>query len=79
MDLYRYNLDRYQTKPEAALKLLSQGESPRDESLNPNLTVRLGNERPTGNPQMLNFDRFQEEFAVETIPLSDRLKKAAGK
>ena len=36
LDLYRYNLDRYQTHPEAALKLLAQGESPRDTSLNPN-------------------------------------------
>jgi hypothetical protein len=36
LDLYRYNLDRYQTNPEAALKLVSQGESPRDASLNPN-------------------------------------------
>jgi hypothetical protein len=34
--LYLYNLDRYQTNPEAALKLLSQGESPRDTSLDPN-------------------------------------------
>ena len=49
------------------------------ESLNPNLTVRLGSERPAGNPQMLDFSRFQKEFAVETIPLFDRLKKTAGK
>jgi hypothetical protein len=36
LDLYRYNLDRYQTNPEAALKLISQGESRRDESLSTN-------------------------------------------
>ena len=36
MNSFRYNLDRYQTHPEAALQLLSQGESPRDTSLNPN-------------------------------------------
>ena len=36
LNSYRYNLDRYQTHPEAALKLLMQGESPRDTSLNPN-------------------------------------------
>jgi UDP-glucose 4-epimerase len=47
------------------------------ESLNPKLTLRLGDGRPMGNPQMLNFERFQKEFAVETIPLFDRLKKAA--
>jgi len=35
MDLYHYNLDRYQTNPDAALKLLSLGESARDPSLNP--------------------------------------------
>lgn len=49
------------------------------EGLNPNLTVRLGDGRPVGNPQMLDFGRFQKEFAVDTIPLFDRLKKAAGK
>jgi hypothetical protein len=36
LNSYRYNLDRYQTHPEAALMPLSQGESPRDTSLNPN-------------------------------------------
>jgi hypothetical protein len=36
LNSYRYNLDRYQTHPEAALQLISQGESPRDTSLNPN-------------------------------------------
>jgi len=48
------------------------------ESLNPKLTVRLGDGRPMGNPQMLDFSRFQKEYAVETIPISDRLRKAAG-
>lgn len=49
------------------------------ESLNPNLTVRLGDGRPMGNPQMLDFNRFQSEFKLETILIFDRLKKAAGK
>ena len=49
------------------------------ESLNPNLTVRLGDGRPVGNPQMLDFNRFQGEFKLETVPIFDRLKKAAGK
>jgi len=35
MNSYRYNLDRYQTHPEAALQLLGQGETPRDTTLNP--------------------------------------------
>jgi hypothetical protein len=30
---FQYQLDRYQTDNEAALKLLSEGEHPRDESL----------------------------------------------
>ena len=33
MSAYNYNLDRFQTDPDAALKLLGQGESPRDPSL----------------------------------------------
>jgi len=49
------------------------------ESLNPKLTVKLGDGRPTGNPQMLDFSRFQKEFAIETIPIFDRLRKAVGK
>jgi hypothetical protein len=32
---HQYNLDRFRTNPEAALKLISQGESPRDPSLDP--------------------------------------------
>jgi hypothetical protein len=36
LNSYRYDLDHYQTSPEAALQLLSQGETPRDASLNPN-------------------------------------------
>jgi len=31
---FRYNLDRFQTDEPSALKLLSQGESPRDAALN---------------------------------------------
>ncbi len=49
------------------------------ESLNPKLTVRLGEGRPVGNPQMLDFSRFDREFAVQTIPIFDRLKQAAGR
>ena len=49
------------------------------ESLNPKLTVRLGDGRPVGNPQMLDFSRFDREFAVQTIAIFDRLKQAAGR
>ena len=34
LNFYHYDLDRYQTNPEAAQKLLSEGESTRDRSLN---------------------------------------------
>ena len=49
------------------------------ESLNPKLSVRLGDGRPLGNPQMLDFSRFDREFAVQTTPIFNRLKRAAGR
>ncbi len=49
------------------------------ESLNPKLTVRLGDGRPAGNPQMLDFSRFDREFAVQTTPIFDRLEQEAGR
>jgi hypothetical protein len=36
MNAYNYNLDRFQSDPDAALRLISQGESPRDTTLDPN-------------------------------------------
>jgi hypothetical protein len=36
MNAYNYNLDRFQSDPAAALKLISQGESLRDMTLDPN-------------------------------------------
>jgi len=35
LNAYQYNLDRFQSNPESALRLISQGESPRDPSLDP--------------------------------------------
>ncbi|HVW84002.1 MAG TPA: DUF1553 domain-containing protein, partial [Bryobacteraceae bacterium] len=35
LNSYRYNLDRFHSDPSAALKLLSEGDTPRDASLNP--------------------------------------------
>jgi len=49
------------------------------ENLNANITVRLGDGTPAGNPQMLDASRFQSEFHFESVSIFDRLRKAAGK
>ena len=49
------------------------------ENLNSNITVKLGDGTPAGNPQMLNASRFQSEFHFESVSIFDRLRKAAGK
>ncbi len=49
------------------------------EDLNSNITVRLGDGIPAGNPQVLDFSRFQSEFNFETVSIFDRLRRAAGK
>lgn len=49
------------------------------EDLNSNITVALGDSTPVGNPQVLDFSRFQSEFNFETVPIFDRLMKAAAK
>lgn len=49
------------------------------EDLNSNITVKLGDGTPAGNPQMLDASRFQNEFHCESVSVFDRLRKAAGK
>jgi nucleoside-diphosphate-sugar epimerase len=49
------------------------------EDLNSNITVGLGDGTPAGNPQDLDCSRFQSEFNFETVPIVDRLRRAAGK
>jgi UDP-glucose 4-epimerase len=49
------------------------------EDLNSNITVTPGDEVPAGNPQALDFSRFQNEFNFEIVPIFDRLRRAAGK
>ena len=49
------------------------------EDLNPNITVKLGDGTPAGNPQMLDASRFRNEFGFESVSIFDRLRKAAGK
>jgi len=49
------------------------------EDLNSSITVKLGDGTPAGNPQMLDANRFQDEFHFEGVSIFDRLRKAAGK
>src|SRR5215831_12564964 len=49
------------------------------EDLNSNITVKLGDGTPVGNPRMLDASRFQSEFQFESVSIFDRLRKAAGK
>jgi hypothetical protein len=48
------------------------------ESLNANIRVALGDAYAEGNPRLLDWSRFKNEFAFSTTPISDRLKAAAG-
>ena len=48
------------------------------ESLNPNIRVALGDAYAEGNPRLLDWTRFKDEFAFSTTPIADRLQKAAG-
>lgn len=47
------------------------------ESLNPNLTVSLGNSSAKGNPRLLDACRFQREFNFRALPLHQQLRKVA--
>jgi UDP-glucose 4-epimerase len=49
------------------------------EDLNSNITVKLGNGTPAGNPQVLDASRFQNEFHFRSVSIFDRLRKAGGK
>lgn len=49
------------------------------EDLNSNITVTLGDGIPAGNPQALDFSRFQSEFNFDAVPIFDRLRRAARK
>jgi nucleoside-diphosphate-sugar epimerase len=48
------------------------------ESLNPNITVTLGNSLANGNPRLLDATRFQSEFNFRALPLHEQLRNAAG-
>lgn len=49
------------------------------ESLNPNVRVTLGGEYAKGNPRLLDFCRFQDEFGLATASIAERLRLAAGR
>jgi nucleoside-diphosphate-sugar epimerase len=49
------------------------------ESLNPKVRVNLGTEEAVGNPRQLDFTRFEREFAFQTVPIFNQLKRAAEK
>jgi UDP-glucose 4-epimerase len=47
------------------------------ESLHPNVGVELGDEYAKGNPRLLDFSRFRDEFRFEIVPIVQRLRLAA--
>jgi nucleoside-diphosphate-sugar epimerase len=47
------------------------------ESLNPNITVTLGNSLAKGNPRLLDATRFHNEFDFRALPLHQQLRNAA--
>jgi nucleoside-diphosphate-sugar epimerase len=47
------------------------------ESLNPNLRVTLGDAYANGNPRLLDFSRFQNEFGFANVMLAEQLRQAA--
>lgn len=49
------------------------------ESLNPNITLKLGDTNAVGNPRLLDSSRFQNEFSFTGVPIAQRLRSAAGK
>ena len=49
------------------------------ERLNPNITLKVGTGSTAGNPQLLNATRFEYEFGFRPAPISEQLRRAAGK
>jgi nucleoside-diphosphate-sugar epimerase len=47
------------------------------ESLNPSIRIALGDAYAKGNPRLLDWSRFKNEFAFSTTPISDRLQATA--
>jgi nucleoside-diphosphate-sugar epimerase len=49
------------------------------ESLNPKIRVALGDGYAKGNPRLLDWSRFKNEFAFSNLPIADRLRAVAAK
>ena len=47
------------------------------ESLNPNVRVTLGDAYANGNPRLLDYSRFQNEFGFANVMLAEQLRQAA--
>jgi UDP-glucose 4-epimerase len=47
------------------------------ESLNPRIRVALGDAHAKGNPRILDWTRFRNEFAFSTMPIAERFQTAA--
>jgi nucleoside-diphosphate-sugar epimerase len=47
------------------------------ESLNPRITVVLGDGEAAGNPRKVDWSRFRNEFGFESVPIFDQLRLAA--
>ncbi len=47
------------------------------ETLNGNISVKLGESFAAGNPRLLESERFRQEFGFEMTPIAARLKSAA--
>ncbi len=49
------------------------------EGLNSNVSVKLGEAHAFGNPRLLDSSRFRQEFGLQTLPVVEQLRRAAGK
>jgi UDP-glucuronate 4-epimerase len=49
------------------------------ESLNLNVTVKLGTGEAACNPQLLDCGRFEQEFGFRPVPIFEQLRRAAGR
>ena len=47
-------------------------------SLNPKIHIRLGDAQASGNPRVLDWTRFRDEFRFNGLPIEQRLKAALG-
>ena len=48
------------------------------QALNPHLRITLGDKHAEGNPRLVDFSRFRSEFEFAAVPVTERLRVAAG-